>query len=154
MLDGIGTVNEDTLALDVIRKVGPGGDYLSHDHTFRLFSQRAVQSQRLFKRQTLEEWTRAGKKTAHQAAHERVLQILSKAGTSGVNSRCRCRDRACSTSAIRFRGSRKPKKARLLKTAPQMLQAHHLGGTGVVPSEPETRLLTSRINPTRLAVSK
>ena len=32
MMDGI-TVNDDTLALDVIRAVGPGGNFLKQKHT-------------------------------------------------------------------------------------------------------------------------
>ncbi len=32
-LQGI-PVNDDTLAIDTIKEVGPGGDYLMHEHTF------------------------------------------------------------------------------------------------------------------------
>ena len=32
-LGGI-TVNDETLGLDVIHQVGPGGEFLSHKHTF------------------------------------------------------------------------------------------------------------------------
>ncbi len=78
VLDGI-SITDDTLALDVIRAVGPGGDYLGQDHTFRYF-RKELYNPRLFKRQSIEEWTRTGKKMAHQAAHDRVLQILSQAG--------------------------------------------------------------------------
>lgn len=78
ILDGI-TVNDETLAVDVIRQVGPGGDYLGHEHTFRFF-RKELYFPRLFRRQTLEEWVTGGKKTAHQLAHERVLQILNQAG--------------------------------------------------------------------------
>jgi trimethylamine--corrinoid protein Co-methyltransferase len=78
ILDGI-TVNDETLALDVIRQAGPGGDYLGLDHTFRYF-RKELYNPRLFKRQSMEEWMRGGKKTAHQAAHEQVLQILAQAG--------------------------------------------------------------------------
>jgi trimethylamine---corrinoid protein Co-methyltransferase len=78
VLDGI-NVSEDTLALDVIRQVGPGGDYLGQDHTLRYF-RKELYTPRLFKRQTIEEWEKAGKKMAHEAAHNRVLQILAKAG--------------------------------------------------------------------------
>ena len=35
---------------------------------------------KLFKRQTIEEWNNAGGKMIHQVAHDRVLEILSKAG--------------------------------------------------------------------------
>lgn len=78
ILEGV-AVNDDTLAVDVIRQVGPGGDYLGHDHTVRFF-RKELYYPRLFKRQTLEEWTQTGKKMAHQVAHERVQQILAKAG--------------------------------------------------------------------------
>jgi trimethylamine--corrinoid protein Co-methyltransferase len=78
VLDGI-QVSDETLAVDVIRQVGPGGDYLGHEHTFRFF-RKELYFPRLFRRQTLEEWVNAGKKPAHQVAHERVEQILSQAG--------------------------------------------------------------------------
>jgi len=72
-------VDDDTLALDVIREVGPGGEYLGHDHTLRYF-RKELYYPRLFLRQSIDEWVNGGKKMAHQAAHERVEQILAKAG--------------------------------------------------------------------------
>ncbi|MBW1999370.1 MAG: trimethylamine methyltransferase family protein [Deltaproteobacteria bacterium] len=36
ILEGI-EVNPDTLAIDVIREIGPGGEYLTHDHTMKHF---------------------------------------------------------------------------------------------------------------------
>jgi trimethylamine--corrinoid protein Co-methyltransferase len=36
ILQGI-EVNPDTLAVDVIREIGPGGEYLTHDHTMEYF---------------------------------------------------------------------------------------------------------------------
>jgi len=78
VLDGM-VVNDDTLAVDIIRQVGPGGDFLSQDHTVQYF-RKELWFPKLFKRQTIEEWNKAGGKMIHQVAHDRVLQILSKAG--------------------------------------------------------------------------
>jgi trimethylamine--corrinoid protein Co-methyltransferase len=78
ILEGI-NFSDETLALDVIRAVGHGGDYLSQDHTVMHF-RKELFFPKLFRRQTLEEWIAAGGKVAHQVAHERVEQILSQAG--------------------------------------------------------------------------
>jgi trimethylamine--corrinoid protein Co-methyltransferase len=72
-------VTEDTLAVDVIRKVGHGGGFLQEDHTVRYFRQELF-FPRLFRRQTIEQWLNAGGKMIHEVAHERVLEILEKAG--------------------------------------------------------------------------
>jgi trimethylamine--corrinoid protein Co-methyltransferase len=72
-------VTEDTLAVDVIRKVGPGGGFLQEDHTVRHFRQELF-FPRLFRRQTIEQWLNTGGKMIHEVAHERVLGILEKAG--------------------------------------------------------------------------
>ncbi|MCS7222202.1 MAG: trimethylamine methyltransferase family protein [Anaerolineae bacterium] len=72
-------INEDTLALDVIREVGYGGSFLGHDHTVRYF-RRELFFPRLFRRQTIQEWEQAGAKMIHEVAHERVEEILATAG--------------------------------------------------------------------------
>lgn len=78
VLDGI-NVTDETLAVDVIRQVGPGGDFLSQDHTVKFFRQE-LYFPKLFKRSTIDEWTKKGSKFIHTVAHERVLEILAKAG--------------------------------------------------------------------------
>ena len=78
VLDGM-LVNDDTLAVDVIRQVGPGGDFLSQDHTVQYF-RKELWFPKLFRRQTIEQWTNAGGKMIHEVAHDRVLEILSKTG--------------------------------------------------------------------------
>jgi len=78
VLDGI-AFDEDTLAVDVIRQVGPGGDFLSQDHTVRHF-RKELFFPKLFRRQTIDDWLNAGSKMIHQVAHERVQEILAKAG--------------------------------------------------------------------------
>jgi trimethylamine--corrinoid protein Co-methyltransferase len=78
ILEGI-NLTEDTLAVDLIRSVGPGGDFLQQDHTVKYFRQE-LYFPNLFRRQSIEQWENAGKKMSHQLAHDKVLQILEKAG--------------------------------------------------------------------------
>ncbi len=78
VLTGI-TINDDTLAVDVIREVGYGGSFLQHDHTARHFRQE-LYFPNLFRRQTIDQWQKSGGKMIHEVAHERVQDILAKAG--------------------------------------------------------------------------
>lgn len=71
-------VNDQTLALDVIREAGYGGNFLKMKHTAQWF-RREMFFPSLFKRQTMEEWVKAGSKSMDQVAHEKVLQILETA---------------------------------------------------------------------------
>jgi len=68
-------VNEDTLAVDVIRKVGADGHYLMEDHT--LAHMRNVQSQtNLFDRNTRQAWEIKGGKDLAARAAEKARYIL------------------------------------------------------------------------------
>jgi trimethylamine:corrinoid methyltransferase-like protein len=78
VLDGI-AFDEDTLAVDLIRQVGPGGSFLDQDHTVRHF-RKELFFPKLFRRLTIDEWTNNGSKMIHEVAHQRVEQILAKAG--------------------------------------------------------------------------
>jgi len=88
VLEGI-DFSEETLAVDLIRSVGHGGDYLQEDHTV-MFFRKELYFPKLFKRQSLEQWVNSGARKAHQVAHDRVLQILEEAGpvelTPGVDA--------------------------------------------------------------------
>jgi trimethylamine--corrinoid protein Co-methyltransferase len=68
-------VNEDTLALDVIDKVGPGGNFLTEKHTLKYFKTETWYPP-LFTREVYENWVSGGKKTLTQRAHEKVIDIL------------------------------------------------------------------------------
>jgi trimethylamine--corrinoid protein Co-methyltransferase len=68
-------VTPETMALDVIEEVGPGGHYLEHDHTYDHF-RREIWRPKLIDRQNWENWNLAGAKTYGQRVHERVLAIL------------------------------------------------------------------------------
>ena len=76
IIDGI-VVDDESLALDIIRQVGPGGQFLDHPHTARFFK-REMYIPRLFDRQPKEVWLQAGGKRIDQTATERVLKILAE----------------------------------------------------------------------------
>src|SRR5512140_2471890 len=60
-------VNDETLALDIIREAGYGGNYLTMKHTAKWF-RKEMFFPSLFKRQTADEWIRAGSKNIEQVA--------------------------------------------------------------------------------------
>lgn len=69
-------VNEETLALDVIRAVGPGGHYLETDHTLRHFREE-LWTPTLTDRRAWEVWESEGKKDILARARERVEALLA-----------------------------------------------------------------------------
>jgi len=67
-------VNEETMALDVIDQVGPGGHFLAEDHTLRHFRENWYPT--LIDRTKYETWLEEGDLTYGQRANARVRQIL------------------------------------------------------------------------------
>jgi trimethylamine--corrinoid protein Co-methyltransferase len=67
-------VDDDTLALDVIREVGSSGDYLCQKHT--LTHMRSQSRPEFIDRTMREKWEKAGSLTAHQRAMQKVKHIL------------------------------------------------------------------------------
>jgi trimethylamine--corrinoid protein Co-methyltransferase len=70
-------VEEETLARDVIRKVGPGGNYLANRHTLKHFKAEHFIPE-LFDRRTRAAWERAGSKNVVTASKETVSRILAE----------------------------------------------------------------------------
>ena len=68
-------VNDDTLAVDLIDKVGPGGHFLGEEHTMKYFKKETYYPD-LFKRQFYENWVEEGEKTLFDRANEKVIDIL------------------------------------------------------------------------------
>ena len=68
------TVDTETLALDIIDKIGPDGDFMSSPHTRKHF--REDWYPQLFERRNYDSWRNAGAKTLRERAQERALQIL------------------------------------------------------------------------------
>ncbi len=70
-------VNEETLALDLIREVGHGADFLSTDHTLRHF-EREIRHTRFPVRSRRQAWEREGKRATDARAAARVREILAQ----------------------------------------------------------------------------
>ncbi len=68
-------VNAETLARDVIEKVGPGGHFLQEDHTVRHF-RRELWMPSLLTRQHSAVWQKEGAKDMAQRVRERVREIV------------------------------------------------------------------------------
>ena len=69
-------VDEETMALDLIAKVGPGGEFLTTEHTLRHF--RDNWFPRLVARDPYEKWEEKGRKDLGSRANEFVRGILEK----------------------------------------------------------------------------
>ena len=65
---------EETLALDVVDELGPEGDYLSHDHTYRHFKD--AYYSKLADRRIYSAWESDGSMTMAQRAALKVDAIL------------------------------------------------------------------------------
>jgi trimethylamine--corrinoid protein Co-methyltransferase len=68
-------VNDDTLALDVIDKVGPGGHFLAEDHTYKYFRTETYYPS-LIDRRRYDIWKENGAKTLEQRANEKTRSII------------------------------------------------------------------------------
>ncbi len=75
MAEGI-RVNNETLALDLIRQVNFAGHYLDQAHTVRHF-RREHFVPRLLVREPYETWEKEGRATAIERARQRALEILA-----------------------------------------------------------------------------
>jgi len=75
ILQGI-EVNPDTLAVDVIREVGAGGEYLTHTHTMDYFQAETWDAQ-LGNRMARDGWVEQGAKDIRAKAKEQFKQILA-----------------------------------------------------------------------------
>lgn len=76
IMEGI-EVTPDTLALDVIDKVGPGGNFLLQQHTRNYFKKEHWIPE-LIDRNTYDKWVQLGSKTLGQRVNEKVKRILSE----------------------------------------------------------------------------
>jgi trimethylamine--corrinoid protein Co-methyltransferase len=70
------SLTAEELATEVIHQVGPGGDFLSTDHTLDHF--RDFWDPRLFNRQRAQGWIEAGEQRLGDRLRERTVQILDE----------------------------------------------------------------------------
>jgi trimethylamine--corrinoid protein Co-methyltransferase len=69
-------VNDQTLAVDVIRKVGAGGHYLAQKHTMEWLGKEIFNPSDLVDRQEASVWKKLGSKDTHRRAKEIAQRIL------------------------------------------------------------------------------
>ena len=67
-------INDESMAVEVIKQVGPGGNFLSAEHTLR--HMREQSHSKLIDRRMWQQWEKDGKKDFAQRAHEEALSIL------------------------------------------------------------------------------
>jgi trimethylamine--corrinoid protein Co-methyltransferase len=73
-LGGI-AVNDETLAMDVIHEVGPGGTYITHEHNLRTMRSQSHAS--LFDRHSRDDWMEATQgKSVRERAYAKAIDIL------------------------------------------------------------------------------
>ena len=77
-------VNDETLALDVIKAVGPGKNYLGQKHTLKFFEKEQY-FPKLSDRKTREVWGREGARELKAVAHERVEKLLQEHQTEPLD---------------------------------------------------------------------
>ena len=70
-------VNDETMALDVINRVGPTGNYLEELHTMRNF--REVWYSKLFDRTTYDAWQKQGAKKMADLVRRKTLALMDTA---------------------------------------------------------------------------
>ena len=69
-------VNDETLALDLIDRVGPGGHYLEEEHTMRHF--RDVWYSHLFDRTSYDEWVQQGSIHFTERLREKTRNLIDR----------------------------------------------------------------------------
>ncbi|MDH4136828.1 MAG: trimethylamine methyltransferase family protein [Anaerolineae bacterium] len=74
-MDGM-SLNAESLALDVMDQVGPGGDFLTAKHTLKHF--RELWQPTLFSRQRADKWIATGSKRLGQRLKEKTVGIIEE----------------------------------------------------------------------------
>ncbi len=69
-------VDDENLAVDIIKSVGPGGDFLMQDHTMK-YMRTLPSVPNLIERNNRENWLAAGGKGLAERAAERATEILA-----------------------------------------------------------------------------
>jgi len=70
-------VNYETLAVDIIREVGPGGHFLAKKHTLK-YLRKELYIPKILNRQKREIWEKHGSKDLRQIAREKAREIIMK----------------------------------------------------------------------------
>jgi len=70
-------ISEETIAAELINKVGPGGSFLSEDHTLRHFKKEYFWNT-IFDRNVRAQWEKEGARDIVEVAHEKAEKIIEK----------------------------------------------------------------------------
>ena len=70
------SLDAESLALEVVHKVGPGGDFLTASHTLNHF--RDLWQPTLFDRRRVEDWVSAGSRRLNQRLQEKTVAIIEE----------------------------------------------------------------------------
>src|SRR5262245_19773793 len=73
--------NEENLAVDVIKKIGPGGSFIVDPHTIKHMKTAGLLT-KLSDRDTRTQWEKKGAHDIHDRAMTRVREILAKPSTT------------------------------------------------------------------------
>lgn len=84
-------VSEETLAIDLIDQLGPGGHFLDTDHTLRHFRENWYPT--LMDRLDYSNWQDTGRKTLRERANEKVRSILENHRPPSLSDETRARIR-------------------------------------------------------------
>jgi len=71
-------IDEESLAVNVIHKVGPRGHFIMEDHTVANLRTGELISTKIFDRDRFEAWQSKGSKTLEQKAREKGIALLAK----------------------------------------------------------------------------
>ena len=82
-------INEETMALDLIDKVGPGGEYLTSEHTLKHFKENWFPD--LISRSPYEKWIEEGSKDLGTKANEKVKYILENHNPKPLNEKIKAK---------------------------------------------------------------
>jgi trimethylamine--corrinoid protein Co-methyltransferase len=69
-------IDDETLALDVIDEVGPGGQFMTHNHTMNHW--RELWTPQLFDRQRLDRWEKRGAKDINARVREKTIALMDE----------------------------------------------------------------------------
>lgn len=67
-------ISDEKMAMDVIASVGPGGEFISHEHTFKHF--RELSAPELLDRWERSVWEARGAKDIVEKSYEKAIEIL------------------------------------------------------------------------------
>jgi trimethylamine--corrinoid protein Co-methyltransferase len=91
--------SEENLAVDVIKKIGPGGSFIVEPHTMKRMKTAGLLT-KLSDRDTRSQWEKKGAHDIHDRAMARVREILAKPSTTVFSAEVEDRIRAHFTDLI------------------------------------------------------